>query len=29
MKVNEAVSHLFVVNPLSGFPSAMFQLTLQ
>ncbi len=24
MKVNEAVSHLFVVNPLSGFSSAMF-----
>ena len=24
MKVNEAVSHMFVVNPLSGFSSAMF-----
>ena len=24
MKVNEAVSHLFIVNPLSGFSTTMF-----
>ena len=24
MKVNEAVSHLFIVNPLSGFSANMF-----
>ena len=24
MKVNEAVSHLFIVNPLSGFNANMF-----
>jgi heat shock protein HtpX len=24
MKVNEAVSHLFIVNPLSGFSATMF-----